>query len=151
VDSFIIEDVKSFTSKLFIKEDFDFFLLKEAEITTFNNYKIDGTIQKDYYTKEEFETLKSPEYSTWNQMKNYCFSFIKGGKTPLSFKIVLRYPDELAKELHDVNDVGLYLNVRFENKQIKCITGVSYNTFTMDKTIENLWDEKMKKFLLSLY
>jgi len=52
VDSFIIEDVKSFTSKLFIKEDFDFFLLKEAEITTFNNYKI-----RPGYGEELYEML----------------------------------------------------------------------------------------------
>ena len=32
-----IEDVKNFTSQLFIKESFDGFLLKEAEIVTFKS------------------------------------------------------------------------------------------------------------------
>ena len=44
------EDVKTFTSKLFLKEDFDSFLVKEVNIVTYNNFTIDGHIRQGYYT-----------------------------------------------------------------------------------------------------
>ena len=37
-----IEDMKQFTASLFLGEVFDSFLLKEAEIVTFNMFTIDG-------------------------------------------------------------------------------------------------------------
>ncbi len=33
-----VEDVRSFTSKLFVKEDFDRFLVKEINIITYNSF-----------------------------------------------------------------------------------------------------------------
>ena len=48
-----IEDVKGFTSKLFVKEDFDLFLVKEVQIVTFNSFSIDGHIRKGYFSEEE--------------------------------------------------------------------------------------------------
>ena len=47
-----VEDVKTFTSKLFLKEDFDSFLVKEVNIVTYNNFSIDGHIRQGYYTDE---------------------------------------------------------------------------------------------------
>ena len=35
-----VEDVKTFTSKLFLKEDFDSFLVKEVNIVTYNNFSV---------------------------------------------------------------------------------------------------------------
>ena len=43
------EDVRTFTSKLFVKEDFDQFLVKEIEIVTFNRFTIDGHIRQGYF------------------------------------------------------------------------------------------------------
>ena len=52
-----IEDKKTFTSNLFIKNTFDDYLLVEAAITTFNTYTIDGRIQKKFYSDKEYEEL----------------------------------------------------------------------------------------------
>ena len=49
------EDVKSFTTKLFVREDFDAFLVKEVNITTYNSFSIDGHVKQGYYTEEERE------------------------------------------------------------------------------------------------
>ncbi len=46
-------DIKLFTKKLFIGETFDRFLLKEAEIVTFNTFSIDGRVHKSFYSEEE--------------------------------------------------------------------------------------------------
>ena len=48
-----VEDVRSFTSKLFVKEDFDRFLVKEINIITYNSFTIDGHVRQGYYTQEE--------------------------------------------------------------------------------------------------
>ena len=54
-----IEDVKGFTSKLFVKEDFDLFLVKEVQIVTFNSFSIDGHIRKGYFSEEELEARRA--------------------------------------------------------------------------------------------
>ena len=47
-----IEDMKQFTASLFLGEVFDSFLLKEAEIVTFNMFTIDGRVRHGYYSEE---------------------------------------------------------------------------------------------------
>ena len=45
--------------------------------------------------------------------------------------------------------VGLYLNIRYDNGEMYCITGTSLNFFTMDKTLDLEWDKAVKQFLQS--
>ena len=42
---------------------------------------------------------------------------------------------------------GLYINVQYENHEMICVTGTSMKQFTMDRTLENEWDENVRKFL----
>ena len=46
-----IEEQKKFTSGLFIGELFDQFLLREADIVTFNRFTIDGRVRRGYYRR----------------------------------------------------------------------------------------------------
>ena len=41
---------------------------------------------------------------------------------------------------------GLYLNIRYNGETLTCITGTSFKTFTMDKTLEHAWDEMTENF-----
>ena len=153
-----IEDKKKFTSKLFIKEDFDDFMLIEAAITTSNAYSIDGRIQKKFYTDEEYEALGKPEFSRWRNMKKLCFEMIKGNKTPVKFKIVLKLAESQLEKIMDNTDTmltsddiqGMFVNIRYENDSIDCITATSLKIFSMDKSIEEAFDKYMEKFLLAL-
>ena len=63
------EDVKSFTTKLFVREDFDAFLVKEVNITTYNSFSIDGHVKQGYYTEEEREENNIEEFSTWKTLR----------------------------------------------------------------------------------
>lgn len=153
-----IENKKTFTSKLFLKEDFDIFLLKEAVITTFNTYTIDGRIQKKFYTDKEYDAIGKPEFSRWKDMKKICFEMIKGNRLPLKFKLVLKLErEQVMKILSDVNTTlteediqGLYINIKYENDEIDCITATSLNVFSMDKTLEEAFDKYMERFLLGM-
>lgn len=150
-----IDDIRQFTSKLFVGEVFDGFLVKEASIVTFNTFTIDGRVRQGYYTEEELEEGKIEELSFWKTVKPFCFSLIKGKKLPGSFRIVLQLDtgavgrflqaQQLAMTAEQVS--GLYINIRYEEGMLHCITGTSVTFFTLDKTLENAWDEKVKGFL----
>lgn len=150
-----IEDVKQFTGKLFVGDTFDSFLVREAEIATFNTFSIDGHIRKGYYTQEELEENPVGEYSPWPVIKPVCFSLIKGKKLPGSFQIVLQAAPDKVEEFLAGRSLpvtadqikGLYLNIRYEGGKIICVTGTSVSFFTLDKTLDIEWDEAVKLFM----
>lgn len=149
-----IEEQKIFTSGLFIGEIFDGFLVREAEVVTFNSFTIDGRVRHGYYSDEELEENQIEEFSSWKVLKPFCFSLIKGKRLPESFRIVFMLSPD-AKERFVEKHVpgllpdqvgGLYLNVHYENNEMTVITGTSMNMFTLDKTLENEWDESVRVF-----
>ena len=79
-----LTEIKDFTSHLLLKDTFDSFYFIEGEIVTFNTFRIDGFIQKDFF---DIDT-DLPEYSYWKNIREYCFSLIRGKRTPLSFRFV---------------------------------------------------------------
>ena len=80
---------------------------------------------------------------------------IKGNKTPLHLKIVFQLPKEyteqvaerLAGRIRPEEIGGLYMNVRFDKGELHIITGTAIKTFTLDKTLEQEWDNEVKNFL----
>lgn len=130
-----ITDVKDFMNKLLIGEVFDRFSLVEASVTTFNTFTIDGKLHYDFFdtdTKAAFEE-NSTEYSLWHDVKPYCFSIIRGRRTPLNFRIVFELSHNqtqslLKNEQHiaDIPVQSFYLNIRYKNQSLLCTTGVSY-------------------------
>lgn len=151
-----VEDVKAFTSKLFVKEDFERFLVKEINIVTYNSFTIDGHIRRGYYSEEELSENGIKEFSSWKMLRPLCFTLIKGKRLPGSFQIVLAAPDseveEFAASVPGISSgqiQGLYLNIRYEDGALYCVTGTSLNVFTLDKTLETEWDESVKRFMRS--
>lgn len=149
-----ILDVKTFMSSLLIHHVFDNFLLSELEIVTYNQFKIMGRLNKNWYSNEELELLNDREYSLWSEIKPVAYQLIKGNKTPHSFKIIFLLSRENIDKIcsrcssftsEDVD--ALFLNVRYEKGVLHLITGSSMKTFTMDKSLEREWDENMKLFL----
>lgn len=149
-----IEEQKPFTAGLFIGELFDGFLVREAEIVTFNRFLVDGRVRQGYFSKEELELQKIEEYSSWKAVKPFCCSLIKGKRLPESFRIVFllspkgreRFVKTHAPAMDAGAVGGLYLNIQYENHEMSCVTGISMNVFTMDKTLERQWDEAVKEF-----
>ena len=149
-----IEDRKQFTSGLFVGDLFDSVLVKEASIVTFNAFTIDGRVRKGYYSKEEQEERKLEEYSFWSAVRPFCFSLIKGKRLPESFQIVLQFAGQAVKEFAEEYGLsiaperikGLYLNIRYEDGQMVCVTGTSLDFFSLDKSVEEAWDKKAQVF-----
>lgn len=149
-----IEEIKDFTSKLFIGQVFDKFLVREVEIVTYNSFQMDGRIRRDYYTGEELEEMQLEEYSLWSRLKPICFMLIKGNKLPESFQVVLQMPKKQTEHFMAGKNLGfsadqvkgLYLNIRYEKGELFCVTGTSVSFFTMDKTLDHEWDSAVKAF-----
>ena len=107
-------------SHLLLKETFDNFSFIEGEIITFNTFRIDGYMQKDFF--------------------HFIFS--------LNSKNISRLIEQKELGLNPADVQGLYLNIRYDGTHLTCVTGTSFKSFMMDKTLEREWDEMVKKFFL---
>ena len=152
-----IKDVKHFMGKLLATELFDSFLLEEATIISYNTFHIDGRMNKEYYSNEEWEeaSIRPYEFSEWKNIRPILFDLIKGKKTPVSFKFVLHLmPRFVAGVLKSADTTitaeqirALVLTCRFEEGSLTLITGTSFHTFLLDRSVEPLWDSTIKTFL----
>ena len=153
--SFNIQEVKTFMSKLLMNTTFDSYLLKELELQTFTGFTINGLLNEEFYSKEELEERAEAKAILWSEVKPVVYSMIKGNKTPLSLKIIFQLPRKQCEVLleqmsgrYRMEEIGgLYLNIRFDRGELRIITGTAIKTFTMDKTLEQEWDNKVKVFL----
>ena len=146
-----IENTGEFMNSLFLKEWMDEMEVMEGEIATFFHVKIDGRKRREWYAQEETQERQG-ELMTWGEYKQYAYQMIKGKKVPLLFRFVFRLPrkrmEEMLGSLRELQpeDVqGLYLNVKYEKKQLTVVTGISLRKFSLDKSLEMLWDEEVRE------
>ncbi len=153
--SLAIPEVKTFMAKLLTQSTFDFLILREMELSTFINYTIRGQLNNEFYSEEERKERGDRSFALWSEVRAVAFSMIKGNKTPTSFKLVFQLPADRCEtlvlqsggKLRMEEIGGLYLNVRFEKNELHIITGTAIKTFTLDKTLEQEWDQEVKKLL----
>lgn len=143
---------KDFMQHLLLKPTFDAFSLIEGEITTYNTFRVDGYIHKSFY-----EDAPPAEYSLWADLREFCFQIIRGKRTPLGFKFVLSLPREHFESFLSSQGMtgikpsdiqGMYINIRYSGTSLQCVTGISFKSFVMDKTLDGIWDSYVKKFFL---
>ena len=122
-----ITETRDFVKKLLMENTFDHFLTMEA----------------------------STSYTTWENLRTHVYNVIRGKKLPLSFKIVLvlAQPDimDMLEKNHltiPVSDVAnLTLNIYYDGMSIQLTSMATKNIFTMDKTLELVWDAEIREFL----
>lgn len=151
-----IINVKEFMNILLRTETFDHFLLSEASITTFATLILDGHSCADFFSPEDegYSLIENETYVPFSLLRSSCFDFIKGKRTPVSFKFVfLLSKENQQKTLASLNssfspeDIsGMYLNLKYQAGEIICITGISYRNFSMDKSLEHAWDDMIMRF-----
>ena len=152
-----ITNVKQFMSKLLSSEAFDVFMLEEASISTYNTFIIDGHQNKDFYSTEEWEDkeIRPYDFSAWKQVRPICYSLIKGSRTPSAFKFILHLIPEHVQAVLEKSDTNvmsdqlkaLVITIKYDGTTLTLITGTSFHTFVMDKSVESLWDSAIKQFL----
>jgi hypothetical protein len=154
--AFQIQDVKIFMSHLLLSNTFDRFLIQEAAITTFCTFQIDGHQNADYFSDvdQKSDPAAIQDYIFWKQVRPFCFSLIKGKKTPSHMHLVFALSPANLQKLLEQNGLslsrqdigGLYLNIRYDGRQLLATTGTSLHLFTLDKTLEHLWDSLITSF-----
>ena len=154
-----ILNVKEFMNILLRSNAFDSFLLSEGSITTYMTFLLDGHCIKDFFSPEEepYEQLTREKYIPFSLVRPACFDLIKGRHTPFAFRFVFQLSAEnQARTLASLGSAfstedvsGMYLNLKYKNRQLTCTTGVSCQVFSTDKSLERAWDELVKRFLKS--
>lgn len=155
-----ITNTKQIMNALLVTESFDSFQMEEVTITTYNTFHMDGHMVKDFYSDEELDTCAEPfpEFSSWKDIRPICFQLIKGKRTPVSFRFVLHAASDIISQIakEEACEVAenlirsLILNIRYENGRVTCITGTSFTTFLMDKSVEQLWDKYVRALFSQL-
>lgn len=154
-----ILNVKEFMNILLRSDTFDNFLLSEGSITTYMTFLLDGHCIKDFFSPEDehYEQISSEKYIPFSLVRPTCFDLIKGKRTPYAFHFVFQLSAE--NQAHTLATIdssisagdisGMYLNLKYKNRQLVCTTGISRQMFSPDKSLEHAWDELVKRFLRS--
>ena len=157
--AFYLKDQKQFMNRLLESKLFDHFLLMEASIHGAISYSVDGHINREFFGSEVLNEWASDgsEYIPFSYFRPICYELIRGKHTPLYMKFVfLLSPANTAKTIASTDtgfsaeDVsGIFLNLTFRDGQMVLTTGVSYRTFTPDRSLDNAWDTLAARFLSS--
>lgn len=149
-----ITEIKNFMAHLLSRETFDSFYLVEASVKMNISYHVDGHLNHDFF---DTDTLDKPDrdYCLWKEARPFVFNIIKGKRLPLGCKIILGLPKAtiafLIKESKctfcEEDIEGIYLNILYEQKKLMITTGISYRSFSLDKSLEHDVDEHMQRFL----
>ena len=132
-----VESIKEFMHLLFKSSEFNNYLVHKAMATTFTSFEISGDLNPDFYDDENRPQRK---YCTWEEVRPFIYSVIKGSKLPKNMKIVLAAPLTLTESLSS-NVSVLFINIIYEKGVLTVITGSSVKNFTLDKSHEFIWDE----------
>lgn len=150
------QEAKKFLNELFINERYDSFYLFDAKLDTVVSYEVNGKINKNFFSEEEFETLANKDYICWKDIKKTILEFMKDGKLPVKMKIILMFNKDNINRLIEMNNIlihpdnvrALFLNINYSDSRLSVTTGTSLNVFTMDKSLEELWDKTVEKYYI---
>lgn len=138
------EDTKKFMNMLLKESTFDRFEVRSCQVTTITRIEIDGKINKDFY-----DEAPSGYFAPWADIRPTVFFLIKGKKKPKDFKIILSLSDKACEKLH-YNAKSCFLNISFENDRVIFTTGTAQREFALNKDLDNVWEESIKKFFRKL-
>ena len=154
---FEIKNIRELMLNLLTRDTFDGFTVSEVTVRTFVTYTIDGTFQKDFFTKEEQESdgFQKEVFASYASVRKFLFEIIKGKRTPTYMKIVFHAPAVLITDLieksastlarDDVN--SLSLTVSYQNGAATILTGTNYRVFSADRSLDEEWDSFLERFL----
>jgi len=118
--------VKGFMGKLLREEIFDTFEARTVEIVAATRITIEGI-------------------TAWAELRPMVYEIIKLSPKPKHMKIIFSHRD--AQEIH-INAAALFLNMVYENDSVTFTTASAQKEFALDKSIDIVWDEWIRKFLV---
>ena len=156
--AFTIKNLKDFMNQLLLADTFDYFSVSEATITTLVTFCVFFSLHPYFYDSDTAARLKAAGKSQvrWSGIKSWCYSVIRGKRTPVSFRFIFLLPEDRSRALCESsqapvepdNIAGLFLNIHYNGTALTVTTGTSLKIFTLDKTLEHAFDNAVQKFLL---
>lgn len=134
------DDIKIFMNKLLKEDFFNSFELRSCEIKKNIFISIDGKLNKGWYNEEPVN-----DYSSWAETRPYIFEFIKGKKTPENIRLILSLNNSASEKIH-TNAKACFLNILFEEGKIAVVTGTAQKEFSLDKSVDEAWEDNVRKF-----
>ena len=157
--AFKITETGNFMTKLLSGRSFDSFLLEEASLSMQVTWVLDGKINRNFYSNEEWEDESSHPYPliAWADVRSHMRELIRGKKAPASLSIVLQLRPDLMKQMlitegypQLTEHIGaMVLNIRYDGSEAVLVTGIALQSFTLDKNADRIWDDAIQKFLHS--
>ncbi|MBQ5960173.1 MAG: hypothetical protein IJL53_05855 [Firmicutes bacterium] len=145
-----VADVRAFMNLLLLSDTFDSWGFQGASVTSLTQYTIDGSINTDYLTETEREARKETGL-VFSDFREVLTGIIRSGRTPLRMTIVLTCPRELLAG-HQSTTAGSYqMTIRFQDKSLKLISGISIGSFSMDRSDAVFWDSFLPAYLEKLH
>lgn len=151
-----IDETRPFMAALLMNDTFDHLLLREASLTTFCTYTIDGTYQSRFSEEasESETTASSRTWTPWALLRPQVFNLIKGKRTPLAMRFVFQLSPDDTKTLFEKAGLpqaadavyGLYLNLKYENNKVLVTTGSAQKGFPPSTTVDQIWDTDVRHF-----
>ncbi len=150
-----MENRRQFMGCLLTTDVFDGFHISEAVIRTGVTFSVDTHLTEGFYSPEELESLHLQEHEPlpFSMMRQTFYHLIRGTHTPLFFRFVLMLsPTDAADLLRkadngmtaaDIN--GFFLNLTFQNGEIRVTTAISYRSFPADHSADRIWDLSVKQ------
>ncbi len=152
-----IENRRQFMGCLLTTGTFDGFRISEAVVRTSAAFSVDTHLTEGFYSPEELESMHLREHDPlpFSMMRQTLYELIRGTHTPLFFRFVLMLsPAEAADLLQKAdnglteNDIGgFFLNLTFQNGEIRATTAISYRSFPSDHSADRIWDLTVKQLL----
>ena len=145
-----IEEKAEYIKELFEKE----IKSLQASFQIYKDKYVNGRLNREYFDTEAQADL--PEYIEWKDIKATVYAYLKGERLPIGFKIILMFNRENISRLLEMNNLpvkeedvsALFMNVVYEHETLSVTTGTSLKIFTMDKTLEHIWDDTIKKYYI---
>ncbi len=146
-----LKSLKDATRQLFLDTAFDIFSLMEASFICGASFSVDGHRNPDFFEEPD---SSADAFISWESLRPVCFQMIKGKRVPLSFCLVFTLSAAKAAEifdepvLSDNADIDRYLLIlHYKNQQLTASTGTSFLRFSLDKSSEKLWDQKILNWM----
>lgn len=145
-----INDIKKMTELLFTDDTFDKFETFQVHVKTEYETEISG---KRILKKDQENTESLSPYVPWKNVRPVVLRIIQGKALPESFKIVLitdKKSTDFIIEKSGFSGSGISsfsINFNFQAGVLTVTGGVSYESFTLDKSAETYWENTLRKFL----
>ncbi len=136
------DDIKTFMNLLLTGDNFHVFDVTQVEIQSFIDFNIKGTLDKDYITDEDLK------YVNWSTLQPYILNIIKGNKQPKKIIINFLLPKKYSDKLYN-NCSACFLNMKFENGEVTFTTATAQKEFSLDKSLDILWNEYVLNFFVT--